>query len=334
MQRLDWVDNAKAYAIFLVVWGHMADLDPLIKGTVYAFNLPIFLIVTGFLNVSHLQKAHVGGFLKSYVFPYIRVYAAFSIAASIIWYVLEQRHAPLSVIWQPIAGSAYGVHGKDFLLVHNDDPLWYWPFLITTLIISYALFYVPVAFRAALIAIYLAFSLYYTGPRLPWGLDTAGVGVLLVHLGGLLRDHIRSYEQLAGKKDLWALPLLLLAVAALYLLNGRTNLNFADFGVYPPVSIINSLLGCAMLMILSRHVKVTRAARLLSQHTLIIFCTHIYLVKIASKALPLPANWIAAQLMILATAIAITAICAIVSVLVTPLFNRLILLKPARAKER
>lgn len=52
VKRIDWIDFLKAFAIFLVVWGHsihfyFTNLDSLLYSFIVTFNMPLFAIISG-----------------------------------------------------------------------------------------------------------------------------------------------------------------------------------------------------------------------------------------------------------------------------------------------
>ena len=50
-KRIDWIDFLKAFAIFLVVWGHIIQSNfpnlNTINGFILAFHMPLFAILSG-----------------------------------------------------------------------------------------------------------------------------------------------------------------------------------------------------------------------------------------------------------------------------------------------
>ena len=48
-ERIVWVDNTKAIALFLVVWGHFL-CGGIVKTIIYSFHVPLFFIVSGFID--------------------------------------------------------------------------------------------------------------------------------------------------------------------------------------------------------------------------------------------------------------------------------------------
>jgi fucose 4-O-acetylase-like acetyltransferase len=188
MQKtIDWVDNAKAACIFLVVWGHFYAINPEAKALIYSVHLPAFLFVTGFLTGEGMLKNPLRWLLLEQERFYVLVYAFFTILASVLWYGLEARQHPLSEILRPLKGGLLGLHGPGLNLVHNDDPLWYFPFLITSTAFGYALLKLPMPVALPVCFISAGLSSFLNMPPLPWSLDLAPIGAMFILLGVALR---------------------------------------------------------------------------------------------------------------------------------------------------
>lgn len=327
MQRIDWIDNLKAIAIILVVWGHMSGLNPDFKNIIYSFHIPTFLCITGFLISTHLKTKTFKQIWRYNLKPYLKAYVFFSVVAIFLWYALEKLGANLSVMLAPTKGAFYGVHGKEMLLIHNNDPLWYFPFLIVSLLISYVFLKFNRAVTLILTFIYCLFSFVYNGVRLPWCIDIAGVGVFFIISGVIIREY---YD----KKNIQEIPSIFYALVISFMLavilvvlnqiNGETNINRATWGNNEFLYLLNAFIGIAMLGVISLILPLTKYFKLLSKQTLLIFCTHIYLVKFA-RLIPLPENEILEQIIIFIVMLLITTLCLIGAMIVSPLFNKIIL---------
>ena len=69
--RLNWVDTAKAILITMVVIGHFGTLEPGIKRILYAFHVPAFLVLTGFILPKSLYSISTVTYLSKYIFKYV-----------------------------------------------------------------------------------------------------------------------------------------------------------------------------------------------------------------------------------------------------------------------
>lgn len=317
-REIKWIANLKAVCIFLVVLGHFADLPPLAKVLIYAFHLPAFLVVTGYLSYTNLTKMSLGHLIRGPVRYYILVYALFTLGACFIWYVLEARHLPVAEIRKPLYGGLLGVHGPDLRLVHNDDPLWYFPFLVVSILLSYALLNTGSIGIIILTAVIAGVYALISNHPIAWSLDLAAPGAFFILLGVAVRffeNKDFNFLQRASRSKSVAMLFCVWLAAALF--NGQVNINSRIFGHSWVLFIIAAVAGTGFVAFVCHTMPASRVASTLSRNTLVIFCSHIYLVKALNKIfahLPISTKpWL-----VLASAVLVTAICCGFSILVDP----------------
>lgn len=327
MTRITWVDNAKAIAIYLVVLGHFHySYAPLpFKDVIYAFHIPAFLFITGFLLPEKFPEMAPRRFLTRYIALYLRAYLFFSVIAIGIWWAAEMAGArgPVSP-WPAIAGSLYGIAGQGGGLVHHDAPLWYFPFLVTAMLAAYLATRVPLALGAALILAYAALGFLYSGPRLPWDLEIAGIGASFVLAGHLFRRvHAGIAPRLGARANWLAVPILLAALVWLARANGQVNINGAEFGTNPGLFYLAAFTGIALLVLVSALLAPTRLATKISLETLTIFALHMYLVMVFAR-LPHPEEGAAATLGAILSAGVTVLVCLGLARILKPVLDRLV----------
>jgi fucose 4-O-acetylase-like acetyltransferase len=330
--RFDWIDSAKAALIFLVVAGHLHYTFAPVPGKdiIYAFHVPAFLVITGFLLPRDFGQTSPYELMRKWLGPYLRAYAFFSILALVIWWAARSLQAgeivsPMSCIY----GILYGVSGQEKLFQHHNSPLWYFPFLIVSLIGARVCAGLPLAMGWCL-AVILAFAAtIYTGPRLPWSLDVGGMGVLAVLAGHLLRQDWGRMRHLFEPRPRAAIMLVLsaLALVAVSYLNGRTNINKANFGDSGLLFILGMASGFCATLAFSKLVPAWRISAAISKQTLTVFALHMYFVRAASLV-PRPDNRFAQVIVIIALALIIIAVCMVLARLLQPLLDRVIFLRP------
>jgi acyltransferase len=327
MTRITWVDNAKAIAIYLVVLGHFHySYAPLpFKDVIYAFHIPAFLFITGFLLPEGFREMPARRFLTRYIALYLRAYVFFSAIAIGIWWAAEIAGARgLVSPWPAIAGALYGIAGQGGGLVHHDAPLWYFPFLITAMLAAYGVARAPVALGAVLLAAYAALGFLYSGPRLPWDLEIAGIGASFVIAGHLFRRlHARIAPRLGARANWIAVPVLLAALVWLARANGQVNINGAEFGGNPGLFYLAAFTGIALLVLVSALLPPSRLATVISLETLTIFALHIYLVMVFAR-LPHPEAGAAATLGAIVSAGVTVLVCLGLARVLKPALDRLV----------
>lgn len=324
-----WVDNLKAVCIFLVVYGHFAGLLPEFKSLIYSMHLPAFLIVTGYLSAKVLRQPSPGALITNQIFYYLLLYGLFSLAASVVWYLFEARGQSITLLSEPLMGSLLGLHGPALKLIHNDDPLWYFPFLITSLLTAFVFLRSPIPIKMLLIVMtVIAYQFHLLAP-FAWSLDLAPIGAFFILLGVCLAQMENNPRFFLFSLN-HALSLIGIGIIwlALVWLNGRVNLNSREFGNSWVLFLLAAICGSVFFIGLCKKIPESNLARQLSRHTLIIFCTHIYFVKALNgylSSLSEPAQ----QIAILVSALVVTFICWILSVFTQPLITQWLKPKPS-----
>lgn len=328
-KMIAWVDNLKAVGIFLVVYGHFAYLSPVLKTIIYSMHLPAFLVITGYLSLSSLQQSTAQKLIKGQLFYYLVLYGLFTLASSIIWYFLEARDQPVSAIFKPLIASLWGLHGPALELIHNNDPLWYFPFLITSLLVAFVFIQIPLIWKYLMVIGWIiCYQMNFLSPS-AWSLDLAPMGALFILLGAGLHILEKEKKTLFQKLDH---PLSIVSILVVWLLlvwaNGYINLNSRELGKSWVLFIFAAIAGTGFLIGICKKIPSSFIARGLSRHTLIIFCTHIYFVKALNNPIAqLPAviqPWV-----ILAAAALITFLCWAISFISQPILARWLKPKPA-----
>lgn len=88
--RLEYLDEAKGFAILLIILGHIYPGDNYIKIWLYSFHVPLFFIITGVLT-KHTEKCislkqYIKRKFKRLIIPYI----TFELVGIFIWMLLNE----------------------------------------------------------------------------------------------------------------------------------------------------------------------------------------------------------------------------------------------------
>lgn len=335
MQRITWIDNSKAILIFLVVLAHFQTKYGLVPGKhmIYAFHVPAFLFITGFLVTTDFGKIGFGRILRKPIAVYVRAYAFFSVISIFIWWaglsILAGAPAnPLPALW----GAVYGVGGAEKELVHVNTPLWYFPFLVTSFLGAYLCARLPAIWMgwAAAMA-YAAFAVWYDGPRLPWCLDIGGIGTLVLFAGVQCRKHYHRIERFLNHRGfaLLAAVLFFAMLVAVNKLNWQTNLNRANMGRNGIFYIAGIAAGTGLVISLGALLPSFAVVRTISANTLTIFATHMYLVRACGDYIPQPASEPLRIAILLGMSVAIVLICTALGQALQPVLNRLVFRRSA-----
>ena len=72
-KRILWIDIAKGIAILLMVIGHVDNIHPYLKGIIFSFHMPLFMIINGYLIRSYDIKKTFIRSLRTLMLPYFVV---------------------------------------------------------------------------------------------------------------------------------------------------------------------------------------------------------------------------------------------------------------------
>lgn len=324
MNRIEWLDNCKAIAIFLVVLGHFSFIDPELKTIVYAFHLPLFLFISGYLLT--LNKDNAFQKIKSNIFVYIRIFIFFAILSIILW-VIVSRPALID-IFSVVGKNLYGTHGQQKAFTHANGALWYLPFLVSSVVLYGLTWRLPKLFSFGILIVLTYVLAFLVETRLPWSLDASPVGAFFILMGATFRqyklaDRIYKASTLVKIISLGALALILTFVA---LNNSTVNINQLKFGNYIVLFYLAAVCGIVLFVIICTMLKSVKLIQMVGENTLIIFCLHLFFVKACRSTLA-GINDDYRMLVILVLAFIITLILAVVGKLTIPYFKHYIMRK-------
>ena len=222
--RLDWVDAARGFALLCIVYGHASRDVGLLARAVYAFHVPLCVLITGYLYQwkdlslkDHLQKTGLRILLPYFLWSFLSmgIYLAMGkIAAGALGSELYSLRDNLLFMMK---GLSIG-----------NAPLWYLPFLFSLQLLVFFLFRMlkgkkphsrfqkavlfggPVAFSLATLWVYGKYQYIYP-IDLPLGINNACFLLGFFWIGYWVKNNVSLPS---GKK--WLIPGLLLIAASLF----------------------------------------------------------------------------------------------------------------------
>ncbi|HSV68760.1 MAG TPA: acyltransferase family protein [Methylibium sp.] len=278
--RIDFVDHLKALGIVLVVIGHAAATPPSWASVIYAFHMPLFFWISGYLlGLDHRPPGAACSIrrrVRSLWWPYL----AFFTLSWLYWLAT----APLAGRASEAAGTPWHAPLLGLLRGRSEDlpvnvALWFFPCLIAVHV-GYGLLRRGVSARgAALLCLTLAIVVsawaWRPATRWPWELDTAAVAIGVFALGAVSPAPV-AWLATRGRGALQALALGAGGLGLLAMLhNGRVDLQMMNFGRAPPLYLPIALLGIALSLAVTLRLPALRASRWLSDRALVIFPSHL-----------------------------------------------------------
>jgi acyltransferase len=274
-QRVVWIDHLKAWGIFLVVYGHSLYRYRHLSKWIYAFHIPLFFLISGYLiKESHLAEKP-GSFLRRTAKSLLLPYVIFAVIGYFFWFFVERKfgkslHAETPPI-SPILAALYGTGKLDNFHV---EPLVLW--FLPCLFVAQVLFYLAnqakgrtaYAISIVLCAIGMLLPKWLA---LPFQFETALVAQGFIMLG--FETKKRKWLAFAAGRPL-VLGLGLLAIGtALALLNGNIDMRGSMYGIVPLFLLGSIGLSLSFALLLMKVPRLS-LSEIISRNTIIIFSFH------------------------------------------------------------
>jgi len=273
--RLDYIDNAKAMAILLVIIGHTDGIPHFLEIFIYSFHMPAFFFLSGYLvkdsKLGIKFKTYAGIQFRNLIIPYL-FFAVFSLLYSILNNFISRNPIDL---YSKLLGIAYG--NCDGLVVNRV--LWFFTCLFVTSLLFYLLFK---ALKKAYLVMLVSLAtcllfMYFHNPsqmRMPWNLDLSIIA-LFFFAAGKFYSEISIKNDLVKKNGTRIAFVILLCIALFYLskLNGRIDMAYMVFK-NPLLFVANGCIGIVIVLLSSLLLPPTKMARFLSRNTIVIFPLH------------------------------------------------------------
>ncbi|MDM8541551.1 acyltransferase family protein [Desulfococcaceae bacterium HSG9] len=303
--RILWIDNLKAIAIFFVVIGHTVGLPETIEKLIFSFHMPVFFWLSGMLVKDTLKEIPFLPFLKAKAKKRLIPYLYFSVISYILWFALFRHFGTQAALnippVRPLIGIFYG-NGINYWLVHNTV-LWFFLCLFITEIMFFYIIRIPSRRLLFLILFILSIIGYIDtyinkpdGFRLPWNIDIALTLVVFYGLGYALRKPILSDNIFKRGGRLADASLIILAMA-FYIISSLLNDKVAVVaGLYGNYFLfyIAALSGIFFWIAIAKRIPQSKLFSKVGDSTLIIFPMHLlvfpFLTAIQVYIFKLPAS--------------------------------------------
>ena len=85
-QRIQWLDNLRAIAIFFVVLGHTVGLPDTAQKLIFSFHMPIFFWISGLFAKEDIRAETLKGFILKRWRQRLIPYVSFSVISYLAWF--------------------------------------------------------------------------------------------------------------------------------------------------------------------------------------------------------------------------------------------------------
>lgn len=292
--RLDYIDIAKAIALFFVVLGHLP-LKGQVFDWIFSFHMPLFFILSGMtLNIDKYKN--IFEYIKKKVKQLLIPFAIFMCLGLIITLIVKDWRANLTL------------HNLVFDLFYRTQPeiihvgqIWFLMCLFMSSIMFYAvekyivkdkskLFTAVVYILISILAYNIlkitvikdVISIPFNTSRLPFKIDSALMALVFIKIGHTITKY--NVIEKVGKKSILKTIIILLA---LFFINGVTGMylnkyvNICDCIYKSYINyLIAAITGSLFIILLSYKINKNRLLVFFGKNTLIMFAVHSLFIEL------------------------------------------------------
>jgi acyltransferase len=275
IERIEWVDSLKTFAIYTVFLGHVT-IDAKLEVYIFSFHVPLFFWISGFLFQRERYLCAVN-FISRRIRTLVVPYFFFAFISFFFWLVvvrsLSIRGQALSLDpWKVFLGIFYAIGTGPW---HHplDLALWFLPCLFVTELFYWflrtklkdtglVLFLVVGACAGYLLSI-------HTTIRLPWSVDVALTAVAFYAIGDISKKAIRFIVELDFKPRLVVAVFSFLVSYFFSCVNGKVDMNLVEYG-NPALFYLSAMCGILFWVTIISSLPSTKIVTYLGGNTIIV----------------------------------------------------------------
>lgn len=270
-QRLHWVDQARGWSIFLVVYGHNF---PAIEPYIYSVHVPLFFFISGMFHKAPLSKFSLIHRAKTLLVPYF----SWASMLYIFWLFVGRNFGKSSALdlspWDNLLGIFYAQGGQQYM--DWGIPLWFLPCIFMVFVFYGWLWrIIPTRFMDSVVLFLGLLGLLWSkfvDISLPWSIDVAMVALIFYRLGHLLKEPLKA---LSIKNSIAILAIMLsIHLAAFYLNPEKIDMYRSIYG-NPILFLLSGAAGSMAYLLLFRLLPQLKILAYLGQHSIVILATHL-----------------------------------------------------------
>lgn len=276
-KRIKWIDMVKGVGMLLVMFAHAPLPEPIIK-YIYAFHMPLFFFISGYLlNMSKYDsfKKFFKSKFKSLLIPYFIFSTTNYLFGAIVFN--EFAGKSLNVALQPLLGMFVGIRGTNWTLCNGT--LWF----VLALFMAEMVFYFTVklfkdnnkdiAISIIIFAVILYVYNMFVGESLLWSIDASIIAIVFLELGYLTRK-VKLINKISK-------PSILIVLLITNLIAGSINTNIdISNGKYGNFFLfyIAAISGIFTMIIIIKNLPNSKFISFIGKNSFVYLAIHQYVI--------------------------------------------------------
>ncbi|WP_445721574.1 acyltransferase family protein [Flavobacterium sp.] len=272
MERINWIDQLKGFAIFLMVYAHNF---PVTEKYIYSFHMPLFLIISGFFLPKEINLNKIKIRFKKIIIPYF--FWAFFLF--LFWVLIAKDIGVSSEKNLSTTKNFIGIFYAQGSMEYMDwgIPLWFLPMLFSSFCF---VFFIKKIIKNEFIQfivsfVFLLIGSIYKGP-LPWSINVALIGTFFILFGNQLFKYLNSINKV---NSILIVTVCLCIHFILFQYNSKIDMYRSRYGeLY--LFIINALLASTSIILIFKNFPKFKFLAFIGKHTIVILALQLIALSI------------------------------------------------------
>lgn len=291
-QRIQWLDQLRGIAMFMVVLGHVA-LPKETISLIYSFHMPLFFIISGMtLNDKKLMDAPIIPFIKDKAKKLIIPYFWMNFLMFPLWYITFKKITTVdTTLFQVIKGIFYGNNVEYYSAPSNA--LWFLPVLFFANVLYLLIIKASKNDETktfVLVGICAFVGYLENGIAQIWHFNVTFTAVAFMYIGRcfmkLYREKREWFERKVNKEKYLLIALLLLIGWFTHEQNGRISMTANKFGHSFALYYLSAIAFSFAIILVVIMLPNIRLLSYCGKNTLLYVGVHIPIIRIFEKSFP------------------------------------------------
>ncbi|MBT8262756.1 MAG: acyltransferase family protein [Bacteroidia bacterium] len=275
-KRITWIDQARGFSIFLVVYGHNF---PTNEPYIYSFHVPLFFFIAGMFHPKKIDFAVLKRRAKMLLIPYF----IWAVALFLFWWALGRNYGnSIELNLSPLKnfiGVFYAQGGSDYM--DWGIPLWFIPCIFLVFVLRAITQKISNKFIEHLLLLVI-FTIGFAWPRffeihLPWSLDVAAVALGFYVAGEVLKNYMIELSKM--RSAYFFLFALIINIMAFYYNPEKVDMYRSIYG-NEVLFFVSGFAGSIAFVLFFKIVPVFAFLSYLGRHTIVLLATHIRMLTV------------------------------------------------------